>query len=143
MAAEADGERLTHDETVTMIANLLVAGHDTAGSQIPCSMLMALQHCGDLNGIHEYPVRLASAVAEIMRLEPSVPLIPRTAIAPIELHGATIAAGTMVFLCIAAACLVTRTRPRDAPLCGRMRDRTGVAPHHRPASAFQITGALR
>jgi cytochrome P450 len=104
LAAQADGERLTHDETVTMIANLLVAGHDTAGSQIPCSMLVALQHRGDLSGIHEDPARLASAVAETMRLEPSVPLIPRTAIAPIELHGTTIAAGTMVFLCIAAAC---------------------------------------
>ena len=43
-AAEADGERLTHTETVNMIANLLVAGHDTAGSQIPCSILVALQH---------------------------------------------------------------------------------------------------
>jgi cytochrome P450 len=104
LAAEADGERLTHDETVTMIANLLVAGHDTAGSQIPCSILVALQHRGDINGIHQDPVRLASAVAETMRLEPGVPLIPRTAIAPIELHGTTIPAGTMVFLCIAAAC---------------------------------------
>ena len=29
LASEADGERLTHDEAVAMIANLLVAGHDT------------------------------------------------------------------------------------------------------------------
>ena len=36
LASGADGERLTHGETVAMIANLLVAGHDTAGSQIPC-----------------------------------------------------------------------------------------------------------
>jgi cytochrome P450 len=104
LASEADGERLTHDETITMIANLLVAGHDTAGSQIPCSILVALQHRDELNGVHEDQVRLASAVAETMRLEPSVPLIPRTAIAPIALHGTTIPAGTMVFQCIAAAC---------------------------------------
>lgn len=104
LAAEVDGERLTHDETVTMIANLLVAGHDTAGSQIPCSILVALQHRDELTGIHENQVRLANAVAETMRLEPSIPLIPRTAIAPIELHGTTIPAGTTVFLCIAAAC---------------------------------------
>ena len=104
LAAESDGERLTRDETVTMIANLLVAGHDTAGSQIPCSILVALQHRDELNGIHEDPRRLSSAVAETMRMEPSVPLIPRTAIAPIELHGTTIPAGTMVFLSIASAC---------------------------------------
>lgn len=104
LAAEVDGERLTHDETVAMIVNLLVAGHDTAGSQIPCSILVALQHRDELTGIHENQVRLANAVAETMRLEPSIPLIPRTAIAPIELHGTTIPAGTTVFLCIAAAC---------------------------------------
>ena len=51
LASEADGERLTHDETVTMIANLLVAGHDTIGSQIPCSILVALQHLDELGGV--------------------------------------------------------------------------------------------
>jgi cytochrome P450 len=103
-AAEADGERLTHTETVNMIANLLVAGHDTAGSQIPCSLLVALQHRDRLNGVHVDEVRLASAASETMRLEPSIPAIPRTAMAPIELHGTTIPAGSMVFLCIASAC---------------------------------------
>ncbi len=104
LAAEADGERLTHDETITMIANLLVAGHDTAGSQIPCSILVALQHRDELAGIHADEARLPSAVAETMRLEPSIPAIPRTAVEPIELHGATTPAGSMVLLCIAAAC---------------------------------------
>jgi cytochrome P450 len=80
VAAEADGERLTHGETVTMIANLLVAGHDTAGSQIPCSILVALQHRDELAGVHGDDARLASAVAETMRLEPSIPAIPRTAV---------------------------------------------------------------
>jgi len=39
-----------------------------------------------------------------MRMEPSIPIIPRTATEPIDLHDATIPAGSMVFLCIAAAC---------------------------------------
>ena len=103
-AAEADGERLTHTETINMIANLLVAGHDTAGSQIPCSALVALQHHEQLTGIHTDEVRLASAAAETTRLEPSIPVIPRTALSPIDLHGTTISAGSMVFLCIASAC---------------------------------------
>jgi cytochrome P450 len=104
LASEADGERLTHGETVAMIANLLVAGHDTAGSQIPCSLLVALKQRDELAGVHEDEARLANAVAETMRLEPSIPYIPRTAMAPIELYGKTIPAGSMVFLCIAAAC---------------------------------------
>jgi cytochrome P450 len=103
-AAETDGERLTHTETVNMIANLLVAGHDTAGSQIPCSTLVALQNFEQLTGVHCDDARLSSATAETMRMEPSIPIIPRTATEPIDLHGATIPAGSMVFLCIAAAC---------------------------------------
>jgi cytochrome P450 len=104
LASEADGERLTHGETVAMIANLLVAGHDTAGSQIPCSILVALQHRDILTGVHEDDSRLANAVAETMRLEPSIPFIPRTAVAPIELHDTMIPTGSMVILCFAAAC---------------------------------------
>jgi cytochrome P450 len=104
LASEADGERLTHGETVAMIANLLVAGHDTAGSQIPCSILVALQHLNELAGLHRDEAGLASAVAETMRLEPSIPYFARTAVAPIELYGTAIPAGSMVVLCIAAAC---------------------------------------
>jgi cytochrome P450 len=103
-AAETDGERLTHAETVNMIANLLVAGHDTAGSQIPCSTLVALQNFEQLTGVHSDDARLSSATAETMRMEPSIPIIPRTATESIDLHGAAIPAGSMVFLCIAAAC---------------------------------------
>jgi cytochrome P450 len=37
-------------------------------------------------------------------LEPSIPYFARTAVAPIELYGTTIPTGSMVVLCIAAAC---------------------------------------
>jgi cytochrome P450 len=111
LAAESDGERLTHAETVTMIANLLVAGHDTAGSQIPCSVLVALQHRDELTGVLDDPARFTSAVSETMRLEPSIPMIPRTTVAPIELHDSTIPAGSLVFLCIASACRDTSAWP--------------------------------
>jgi cytochrome P450 len=103
LAAEADGDRLTHAETVTMIANLLVAGHDTAGSQIPCSILVALQYRDELDDVLDDAARFASGVSETMRLEPSIPAIPRTTVAPIDLHDTMIPAGSIVMLCIAAA----------------------------------------
>ena len=89
-----------------MIANLLVAGHDTAGSQIPCSILMALQHRDDLAGGTSGRRRALHQrrAARPCALSPSIPAIPRTTVAPIELHGTTLPAGSMVFLCIAAAC---------------------------------------
>ncbi len=103
LESEGDGERLTHTETVAMIANLLVGGHDTAGSQIPCSFLVALQHHCELVGVYGEEARLTSAVLETMRLEPSIAYIPRTAVAPIELYDMMIPPGSMVLLCIASA----------------------------------------
>ena len=76
-----------------MIANLLVAGHDTAGSQIPCSILVALQHRDELDWRTRDDRGSTGQSTETMRLEPSIPTIPRTAVAPIELHGTTIPAG--------------------------------------------------
>lgn len=104
LAAEVEGERLTHDETVVMISNLLVAAHDTTGSQIPCSILVALRHRDQLDSVAQDPTRLSAVAAETMRMEPSVPLIPRTAVASIELYDTVIPAQAMVFPCIAAAC---------------------------------------
>jgi hypothetical protein len=63
-----------------MIANLLVAGDDTAESQICCRILVTLQHRHELTGVHEDETRLANAVAETMRLEPSIPYIPHAAV---------------------------------------------------------------
>jgi cytochrome P450 len=104
LSAEAGGDRLTHEETVVMISNLLVAGHDTVGSQIPCSIMVALQHRDQLDGSQKDRADVSRVATETMRLEPSIALIPRTAIAPIELYDTVIPAGSMVFLCIAAAC---------------------------------------
>ncbi|OBG28538.1 cytochrome P450 [Mycobacterium sp. 852002-51057_SCH5723018] len=103
LAAEVDGERLTREETTAMIVNLLVAGHDTTGSQIPCTILVALQHRDQLVGIHNEQARLTNAVAETMRLEPSIPALPRTAAESVELHGTVIPAGSMLYLCTGAA----------------------------------------
>jgi cytochrome P450 len=65
---------------------------------------VALQHRHELAGTPADEARLASVVAETMRLEPSIPYFPRTAVAPIDMHGNTIPASATVFLCIAAAC---------------------------------------
>jgi hypothetical protein len=64
---------------------------------------VALQHRNQLDGVHNEQTRLANAVAETMRLEPSIPAIPRTAAESVELQGTVIPAGSMLWLCTAAA----------------------------------------
>jgi cytochrome P450 len=42
--AEEAGDRLAHDEVVTMVGNLIVGGHDTTSGQVSCSLLTLLRH---------------------------------------------------------------------------------------------------
>ncbi len=102
-AAEDDGDRLTHDELVDMVANLLVGGHDTTTSQIGCSILTLLRHPDQAKRVHADPTLLVSAVEETIRFEPSIPAVPRTAVEIVERAGARVEPGGLVLLCTAAA----------------------------------------
>ena len=101
-AETADG-RLTRHELVTMVTNLLVGGHDTTTSQIGCSLLTLLNEPEQAGQLRGRPELVPSAVAETIRLQPSIPAMPRTVVAPITVAGEEIPAGSMVFLCTAAA----------------------------------------
>jgi cytochrome P450 len=101
--AEDEGDRLTHDELVAMVANLLVGGHDTTTSQIGCSILTLLSHPDEAARLRKDPALLVSAVEETIRFEPSIPAVPRTAVAPIDIAGTRLETGAMIMLCTAAA----------------------------------------
>jgi cytochrome P450 len=94
--AEHEGDRLTRDETVTMVANLLVGGHDTTGSQIGCTLLTLLARPSALAAVRAEPGRLASLVSETIRFEPSITFAPRTVVEPIEICGIERPPGTVV-----------------------------------------------
>ncbi len=98
--AEEDGERLRRDEVVTMVANLLVAAHDTTTSQIGCTLLTLMRHPSAVALLRADPAVIPAAVTESMRYEPSIGLIPRTATAPVDIGGTTRPAGTMVVLAV-------------------------------------------
>jgi cytochrome P450 len=103
LEAEEDGDRLTRGETVDMVANLLVGGHDTTGSQIGCSLLTLLRDEEAMSALRTDDQLAASAVWETMRLEPSLPLIPRVNLEPVEVGGVDRPAGTLLLLCLASA----------------------------------------
>jgi cytochrome P450 len=99
IAAEHDSDRLTRDETARMVANLLVAGHDTTGSQIGCSLFSLLPRPDILAQTRTDPALASSIVMESVRLEPSLTIIPRTLTQPAEIGGKERPAGAMVWLC--------------------------------------------
>lgn len=103
LRAEDEGDKLNRHEVVTMVANLLVAAHDTTASQLACSLFTLLRHPEDVPLIKSGDVSPGDAVTETMRFEPAIGLFPRTASEPIEVGGLERPAGTMVLLAVGAA----------------------------------------
>lgn len=103
LQAEHEGDRLSRHEVVTMVANLLVAAHDTTASQLGCTLLTLLRHPDSVGSIGSGDATESDAVTETMRYEPAIGLFPRTVLEPLEIGGVERPAGTMVFLAVGAA----------------------------------------
>jgi cytochrome P450 len=103
LEAEEAGDRLTHDEVVTMVGNLIVGGHDTTSGQVSCSLLTLLRHPAALDALRADTSLAGAVVNETIRFEPSITVVPRTVLEPIEIGGVERAAGSMVFLASASA----------------------------------------
>jgi cytochrome P450 len=96
IAAEDDGDRLTRAETIAMVANLLVGGHDTTFSQIGCTLLTLLARPQVLALARDDAELLTSMVNETIRFEPAIGAAPRTVVEPFEVCGIACAPGAMV-----------------------------------------------
>jgi hypothetical protein len=103
LAVEDEGDRLTRDEMMAMVANLLVGGHDTTTSQIGCSLLSLLRYPGEAERVRWDPDLLVWAVEETIRFEPSIIGVPRTVVEPLTVAGTELGAGAVMVLCTAAA----------------------------------------
>jgi len=103
LAARDGDERLAHEEVVGLVANLLVAGHDTTTSQLGCSLLALLTQPCEASRISAEAHLLTGAVSETVRLEPAIPMIPRTARESLRIDGHQVPAGSTLMLCTATA----------------------------------------
>ena len=97
---EDAGDRLGRDEVITIVSNLLVAGHDTTTSQIGCSLAAMLGHLDAVERLRQAEASVASAVSESMRYEPNISAIPRTVTATVEVGGIARGPGTLILLAV-------------------------------------------
>lgn len=97
IAAEEDGDRLTADETAAMIANMLVAGHDTTASQSILSALTLMQHPEAMAALRADPSLLESMAEEVVRFDPSIVASGRIPDTDYEIAGQLFPAGTFFF----------------------------------------------
>jgi cytochrome P450 len=94
--AEEQGDRLSHDELLAMVVNLLFGGHDTTKSLLGIGAFTLLSHPRQSERLRREPGLAAPAVEEVLRFEPVVPSLIRKAREPLELAGVRIEAGTQL-----------------------------------------------
>jgi len=104
--AEEDGERLSHDELISMLMLLLIAGHDTTKSLISSGLWVLLAHPDEAARLREDEGIVGSAIDELLRFESPLHVASgggRWPNEPIELHGVTLEPGTPVRLLLGSA----------------------------------------
>jgi len=96
-AQAEDGDRFSDDELVTLVINIVFAGHETTAHQLGNSIAALLTHPDQLELLRREPDRWPAAVHELVRLWTPFPISPlRYALEDVELGGFTIAAGEAV-----------------------------------------------
>ena len=103
IAVRDEGSMLSEDELLANCLLVLSAGHETVTNLIGNGALALLQHPEQQARLRADPGCIRSAVEELLRYEPPVQRVPRTASETLELGGQTIAANTPVDLVVASA----------------------------------------
>ena len=104
ISARDGDERLSTQELLSTIFQLIVAGHDTTASLIGNGVVALLQHPEQLEDVRNDPAKLALAVEELLRYDAPVPHSTfRYAVAPVRIGDATVPEGAQVIICLAAA----------------------------------------
>ncbi len=104
VTARDGDERLTTQELLSTIFQLIVAGHDTTASLIGNGVVALLRHPQQLDEVRSGSANLAVAVEELLRYDAPVPHATfRYTVAPVDVGAVTIPAGAQVLISLAAA----------------------------------------
>lgn len=97
------GETLTHDEIVSNVVLLFLAGHETTSNMIGNALIALFRHPEQLAQIKQNSDLLPNAVLECLRYDSSVQMTMRTALEEVEIAGTVVPKGAMILLLIGAA----------------------------------------
>ncbi|MGH3811966.1 MAG: cytochrome P450 [Pseudonocardiaceae bacterium] len=103
ITAEEDGQRLTADELRHLVSGLVFAGQDTTRNQLGLAMTTFTRHPEQWRLLAERPELASTAVEELMRVNPVVPVVARVATEDFTFQGVDIPTGTHIALFLAAA----------------------------------------
>ena len=104
ISARDGDERLSTQELLSTIFQLIVAGHDTTASLIGNSVVALFRNPEQLAKLRADPSKLPASVEELLRYDAPVPHSTfRYAVEPVAIGGVTIPVGAQVIICLAAA----------------------------------------
>jgi cytochrome P450 len=99
LAAEDRGDRLSHDECVNLVINVIAGGIDTTQAQLAHAMRLFAGHPEQWELLRSKPQLTEKAVDEVLRAEPITPFTARICTGQLEYRGVTFPAGTIVAIC--------------------------------------------
>lgn len=104
LVTAGDDDRLTRQELLSSLFQLIVAGHDTTTSLIGNGVVALLDHPSQLQLLLDDPGRLPATLEELMRFSAPVPHATfRVTKEPVTLDGVEVPAHEQVLVCLAAA----------------------------------------
>lgn len=102
--AGEDGDRLSQNDLLAMVALLLIAGYETTVNLIATGTLLLLTHPDQLARLRQDPRLVGTAVEELLRLGSPIDVATeRYAREDVEVAGVTIPRGSLVLVGIVAA----------------------------------------
>jgi cytochrome P450 len=101
--AEEAGDRLSPEELVAMVVQLIFAGHETTQNLLGNGMYRLLQHPDQLALLAKEPERIPDAVEEMLRYDPPILFTSRVPSVAMEIGGVPVAADQLVMLNLTAA----------------------------------------
>ncbi|MCW2947195.1 MAG: cytochrome [Actinoallomurus sp.] len=113
LAAEDQGDRLSHAECVNLVVNVLAGGVDTTQAQLAHALRLFAEQPEQWALLAADPGLAARAVEEVLRFEPITPFTARICVEPVDYRGVTFPAGTIVAVCAARANRETGTADGD------------------------------
>ncbi|HUA27533.1 MAG TPA: cytochrome P450 [Streptosporangiaceae bacterium] len=99
LEAEDQGDRLSHEECVNLVLNVIAGGIDTTQAQLSHAMRLFAAHPRQWELLREDPGLAQQAVDEVLRAEPITPFTARICTADLVHRGVTFPAGTIVAVC--------------------------------------------
>jgi cytochrome P450 len=101
--AEEAGDRLTADELVAMVVQLVFAGHETTQNLLGNGMFRLLEHPDQLALLRERPALIPAAVEEMLRYDPPITFTSRIVTSDREIDGIPVQADQLIMLNLTAA----------------------------------------